>query len=200
MGAEIDDDDVGAHGLGGIARERDGACPADLGPVHEVGDEGDDPHARHGGTTGNSYHHPVALVLFVLFLTVPIAELAVVVAVGERIGILDTLALMVLISAAGALLAKRQGLRVLQTIRDRLDRGEVPGTELIDGLLVLVAAVLMLTPGFLTDALALLLLVPFVRAGIRRLLRASFERRVRVVRSGDYRGGVIDVEPEERGP
>ena len=141
----------------------------------------------------------MAPVLFVLFLVVPIAELAVIVAVGERVGIPETILLVVLISAAGAFMAKRQGLRVVSAIRRRLDRGEMPGTELIDGLLVLVAGLLMLTPGFLTDVVALLLLLPLVRAGIRRLVRRSFERRIRLVRVVPSRP-VIDIDTEDSRP
>ena len=137
--------------------------------------------------------------LFVLFLVVPVAELAVVVTVGREIGIPETILLMVLMSAAGAFMAKRQGFRVVRAIRDRLNRGEVPGTELIDGLLILVAGVLMLTPGFLTDALALFLLVPPVRIGIRRVVRRSFERRVKLVRVAPLRR-VIDLDAEEFPP
>lgn len=125
----------------------------------------------------------MAVVLFALFLLVPIVELTVIITVGARIGVVETLGLMILMSALGAFLAKRQGLRTLRVIRDRLDHGQVPGKELLDGLLILVAAALMLTPGFVTDAAALLLLLPPVRAGIRRVLRGSFERRVFLLRA-----------------
>jgi len=125
----------------------------------------------------------MAVVLFALFLLVPIVELTVIITVGARIGVVETLGLMILMSALGAFLAKRQGLRTLRVIRDRLDHGQVPGKELLDGLLILIAAALMLTPGFVTDAAALLLLLPPVRAGIRRVLRGSFERRVFLLRA-----------------
>lgn len=141
----------------------------------------------------------MALVLVVLFLVVPIAELAVVISVGGYLGIPETIVLMIAISVAGAVMAKRQGLRVLRAVQDRLHRGEVPGKELTDGLLVLVAAVLLLTPGFLTDALALLLLVPFVRGAVRAVVRRAFEHRVQVV-TGPVRGWVVDSDARPSSP
>ncbi len=74
----------------------------------------------------------------------------------------------------------------------------MPGKELTDGLLVLVAAVLLLTPGFVTDGVALLLLVPPVRAGIRAVVRRSFEKRVTVVRGFEERQRTIDAELLDR--
>lgn len=123
----------------------------------------------------------MAAALFLLFLVVPFAELAVLIAVGDRIGVPETLLLMVAMSAVGAVMAKRQGLRILRAVQQRVERGEVPGRELLDGLLVLVAAALLLTPGLLTDAFGILLLLPPVRAGVRTLVRRVLERRVRVV-------------------
>lgn len=116
--------------------------------------------------------------LALLFFAVPLAELAVIIWVGGHLGIVETIAILVLVSLAGAWMAKAQGLFALRAIRAKLDRGEMPGAELTDGLLVLVAAVLLLTPGFLTDAVALLLLVPPVRAGVRLWLRRRFARRL----------------------
>lgn len=131
--------------------------------------------------------------LILLFFAVPFVELAVVIAVGSRIGVFDTILVLVLVSVVGAFLAKRQGLGVLREIRRQLDRGQMPGSALTDGLLVLVAATLLLTPGFLTDAVALLLLLPFVRASLRGGVRRWFERRVQVQ---NY--GVVDLDPDRR--
>lgn len=132
--------------------------------------------------------------LVLLFFTVPFVELAVVITIGRHLGIADTIFLMLAISVLGAFLAKRQGLGVLREVQRRMQMGEVPGRELVDGLLVLVAAVLLLTPGFVTDAVALLLLVPPVRAGVRAVLRRRFEYRV------DLRtGGVVDADWRDSG-
>lgn len=140
----------------------------------------------------------MVLLLAILFFAVPIAELAVLISVGQQIGIGDTILLMIGVSVVGAFMARRQGLGVLREVQRRSARGEVPGKELIDGLLVLVAAVLLLTPGFVTDGVALLLLVPPVRAGIRAVVRRSFERRVTVVQGFEARRRTIDAELLER--
>lgn len=119
-------------------------------------------------------------VLALLFFGVPLAELAIIMWVGGHLGIFETIALLVVVSLAGAWLAKQQGLFALRAIRTKLDAGELPGVELTDGVLVLVAAVLLLTPGFLTDAVALALLLPPVRALVRMWLRRRFERRIEI--------------------
>lgn len=120
-------------------------------------------------------------VLAIVFLVVPLAELYVIIQVGQAIGVLDTLALLIVISVVGAWLAKREGIGVLRRIQRSLDAGRVPGTELVDGFLILLAGALMLTPGFLTDILAILLLLPPVRAVVRRQLRRAFARRIEIL-------------------
>ena len=119
--------------------------------------------------------------LVVLFLAVPIAELYVLLQVGHAIGVLNTLALLILVSVVGAWLAKREGLGVLRRMQAAVNAGRVPGTELIDGFLILLAAALMLTPGFLTDVVAILLLLPPVRAAVRQVLRRRFVRRIGIL-------------------
>ena len=119
--------------------------------------------------------------LALLFIVVPIAELYVIIQVGQAIGVLDTLALLILISVVGAWLAKRDGLGVLRRIQRALEAGRVPGTELIDGFLILLAGALMLTPGFITDIIAILLLLPPCRAVVRRQLRRVFARRIEIL-------------------
>ena len=119
--------------------------------------------------------------LVVLFIGVPFAEIYVLLQVGHAIGVLNTLGLLVLVSIVGAWLAKREGLGVLRRMQAALEAGRVPGKELVDGFLILLAAALMLTPGFLTDVAAILLLLPPVRALVRRELRRRFARRIEIV-------------------
>ena len=119
--------------------------------------------------------------LAILFIVVPLAELYVILQVGQAIGVLDTIGLLILISVVGAWLAKREGIGVLRRIQRSIEAGRVPGTELIDGFLILLAGALMLTPGFLTDVLAILLLLPPVRVGVRRQLRRVFARRIEIL-------------------
>lgn len=120
-------------------------------------------------------------VLIALFIGVPFAEIYVLLQVGDAIGVVNTLGLLILISVVGAWLAKREGLGVLRRMQRSIDSGRVPGTELVDGFLILLAGALMLTPGFLTDILAILLLLPPVRAVVRRELRRRVARRIQII-------------------
>jgi UPF0716 protein FxsA len=122
----------------------------------------------------------IGLLLALVFLVVPLAELAVIIQVGQWIGVVDTLALLVLISVVGAWLAKREGIGVWRRIQRQLQLGRMPGNELIDGFLILFAAALLLTPGFLTDLLAILLLLPPTRAVARTALRRAFAWRLAI--------------------
>jgi UPF0716 protein FxsA len=119
--------------------------------------------------------------LLVLFICVPFAEIYVLLQVGHAIGVLNTLALLIIVSAVGAWLAKREGLGVIRRMQRTIEAGRVPGTELVDGFLILLAAALMLTPGFLTDIVAIFLLLPPVRAVVRRELRRRVARRIEII-------------------
>ena len=120
-------------------------------------------------------------ILIALFIGVPFAEIYVLLQVGQAIGAINTLVLLILISVVGAWLAKREGLGVLRRMQRSIDAGRVPGTELVDGFLILLAGALMLTPGFLTDILAILLLLPPVRAVVRREVRRRVARRIQII-------------------
>jgi UPF0716 protein FxsA len=124
--------------------------------------------------------------LVVLFIVVPLAELAVIIAAGRAFGILETLLALFAISIAGAWLAKTQGLGVLQRIRAEMDAGRMPASELIDGALILVGAVLLLTPGFLTDLVAVGLLVPPGRRVVRGVARSVIASRFAVLRAYNH--------------
>jgi len=123
----------------------------------------------------------VLALLALVFIGVPFAEIYVLLQVGHAIGVLNTLALLVLVSVVGAWLAKREGLGVLRRMQAAVNAGRVPGVELVDGFLILLAGALMLTPGFLTDIVAILLLLPPVRAVVRRELRRRFARRIEIL-------------------
>lgn len=105
--------------------------------------------------------------LAVLFLVVPFVELFVLLQVGQAIGVVDTIVLLVVVSVVGAWLVKREGLGVLRRAQERVAAGTVPGRELVDGILILFAGALLLTPGFVTDVVGILLLLPPVRAALR---------------------------------
>lgn len=118
--------------------------------------------------------------LLLLFVVVPAVELLLIVEVGGRIGTLATLGIIVLTGVAGVTLARAEGLAVLERVRAAAAEGRMPTDEVVDGGLILVAAAMLLTPGFLTDACGFLLLFPLTRPLFRRLaarwLRARIER------------------------
>ncbi len=140
-----------------------------------------------------------------LFLALPFAEIAGFVIVGRQIGVLATLALVIAAAIAGAMLLRIQGFGVMTRIRAEMDAGRDPSRELANGAMILVAAVLLLIPGFITDIVGLLLFLPPVRAVAWRLLKsrvvvstAGFSR----AGPGGARGRTIDLDADEykRGP
>lgn len=121
-------------------------------------------------------------ILVLLFLVLPIVELYVIIRVGQEIGALYTIGLLLVISVVGAWLAKREGLGVWRRINQQIGAGTVPGAALVDAFLILLAGALLLTPGFITDVFAVFLLLPPSRALVRRTLRRRFMGRVEVFR------------------
>lgn len=115
--------------------------------------------------------------LVTLFVVVPIAELYVIVRVGQTIGALNTVAILLAVSIGGAWLVKREGLAVIRRFRQQMEAGAVPGREMADGVLIMLAGALLITPGFLSDVLGILLLLPPVRAVVRGSLLARITRR-----------------------
>jgi UPF0716 protein FxsA len=130
----------------------------------------------------------MAGVLLLLFLIVPIVELYVIIQVGQSIGAGPTLVLLVLLSVAGAWLVKREGLGVWARFRAQLERGALPANELLDGLLILLAGALMLTPGFVTDVVGILLLIPPCRAVARSMLARRYRARLEAATVGGLGG------------
>jgi UPF0716 protein FxsA len=119
------------------------------------------------------------------------------------IGAWWTILLLVLDSMFGAWLLRHEGARAWRALRDALRDGRVPSTEIADGALILVGGTLMLTPGFVTDAFGIMLILPFTRPAFRRLLATAVARRlvVNVTRPGPgpasgpvVRGEVVDDE------
>ncbi|UFJ41525.1 membrane protein FxsA [Brevibacillus humidisoli] len=110
-------------------------------------------------------------ILLVLFVIVPIIELWGLISVGSAIGTLPTVLLVLATGVAGAWLAKQQGLQVLRLTQLQLAQGQMPTDVLLDGFMILVGGLLLLTPGFFTDSLGFLLLIPYTRMMIRHLLK-----------------------------
>ena len=120
------------------------------------------------------------MVVLPLIVGVIVAELYVIVQVAHHLGVFATLGLLVLLSASGPWLVRRQGVTVWRKARARLNEGAVPGRQLVDGVLLLVAGVLITLPGFLTGAAGILLLLPPVRALIRWLGAGWLSRRATI--------------------
>jgi len=114
--------------------------------------------------------------LLLLFTVVPIVELVLLLEVGRRIGTAATLLLILVTGVVGAVLARRQGVAALGHIRAELAGGQIPGPTIVDGVLILVAGALLITPGILTDIAGFLCLVPATRRSIRALLSQAFIR------------------------
>ncbi len=144
---------------------------------------------------------PFSLIPF-LFLFIPISEITLFVLVGGQIGVLPTIGLVILTAAAGSILLRWQGMNALARIQKEIAANRVPGKELVQGVMILLAGLLLMTPGFLTDLLGLLLFIPPVRDAVWRFLSS----RVNVqtfgggfAQDGARRSepGVVDLDEDE---
>jgi UPF0716 protein FxsA len=116
--------------------------------------------------------------LLILFIVVPIAELAVIIQVGQQIGVLPTIAILVADSILGSMLMRSQGRSAWRRFNLALQAGRPPAREVLDGVLVIFGGALLLTPGFLTDVFGLVLLLPPSRAVVRRILVRRYADRM----------------------
>jgi len=105
--------------------------------------------------------------LFLLFTTIPLLELMLLIEVGSQLGALTTIGICLVTGFVGASLARSQGAGVIRRIQATVQQGGLPARELLDGVLILMAGVVLLTPGFVTDAAGIILLLPPTRAVIR---------------------------------
>lgn len=108
----------------------------------------------------------MALILLVAFIALPIIEIAVIIKVGGLIGAWPTVGVIILTAAAGTALVRAQGFQILARAQDSLARGQFPAAEMFEGMNLMVAGLLLLTPGFVTDAFGLVLLIPPFRRAI----------------------------------
>ena len=119
--------------------------------------------------------------LFLLFIVVPAVELALLIELGQHIGTLATLGLIAATGALGAFLARLQGLGVLRQMQSELAAGRLPASSIVDGVIILLAGGLLITPGILTDSFGFLCLAPAFRRVVKRAL---WQRLTRAVREG----------------
>lgn len=141
--------------------------------------------------------------LLILFITIPVLELCIFMMLGSKIGIPTTLAIIVITAVLGAWLTKSQGLKALTKYQSALSQGRLPHEEVMDGLLILIAGAVLLTPGFLTDAIGFSLLVPTFRDIVKSIAKGYLSGKVSV--AGEAMGApkpapggsnVINIEAE----
>ena len=109
-------------------------------------------------------------ILLALFICVPIIEIGLFIQVGGFLGLWPTIALVLITAFAGASLVRSQGIQTLMSVQSRLQQGEMPAQQIVEGVMLAVAGVFLLTPGFMTDALGMLVLLPAPRAKIAKEL------------------------------
>ena len=139
--------------------------------------------------------------LLLLFTLIPLAEAALLFYIADHTSWMFTLGLIIVTGVVGATLARREGFRCVRTIQDRMRQGELPADSLFDGLLILIAGAVLITPGILTDITGFALLIPGIRRVIRRRLGAYAKSHIHIVTPGggptaEQRGGeskIIDV-------
>lgn len=126
------------------------------------------------------------LLLVLLFLLVPIVELYVIIQVGQAIGVLNTIGILILDSVLGTVLLRSQGRAVWRRFNEALAAGRPPAREVLDGALVIFGGALLLTPGFLSDVLGIVLLLPPTRAVVRRILLRGALNRIAFTVGGPF--------------
>ncbi|ARC91137.1 membrane protein FxsA [Vibrio coralliilyticus] len=125
-------------------------------------------------------------ILLLMFIFVPIIEIGLFISVGGYLGLWPTIALVLITAFVGASLVRSQGLQTLMSVQNRLQQGELPAQQILEGVMLAVSGVLLLTPGFMTDALGMLVLLPAPRAAMAKYLMSKMT--VQSV-GGGFQGG-----------
>ncbi|MBM4762535.1 FxsA family protein [Bacillus sp. B15-48] len=116
--------------------------------------------------------------LFLAIIIVPAVEIAILLWFGQLIGVLPTFLFILLTGLIGAYLAKQQGIVTIRKVQDNMERGIMPGDALLDGVCILIGGTLLLTPGFVTDIIGFLLLIPATRKHMKNWLAQFFRKRM----------------------
>lgn len=124
--------------------------------------------------------------LIPLFIIVPLVELAILIQIGKWLGVWETIGLCILTALVGAFLVKSEGLRIWLKLQSELMQGRMPTDQLIDGVLILIGGIMLLTPGVVTDLIGLTMLIPFTRFFYRAWLKKKFEKKIRFVGQNNY--------------
>ncbi|MGS0692123.1 FxsA family protein [Shewanella sp. 30m-9] len=126
-------------------------------------------------------------ILLLIFVLVPVMELSVLIRVGEVLGSWTTVALVIFTAVVGVSLVRTQGISTLMQVQQKLARGEAPGQEIVEGMMLAVAGLLLLIPGFVTDFLGLVLLTPFMRIPVARFFYKRMQLKVQA--NGGFQSG-----------
>jgi len=132
--------------------------------------------------------------LFLAFTLIPLIDFYLLFRVGEHIGFVWTVLIVILTGWLGAVLARREGLRVFLQFQKEIQSGKLPGDTILEGVLVLASGLLLITPGFLTDITGLTLLIPPARQRVARFIKDRYRRKLRTDQ------GIIDVEVIDEEP
>lgn len=133
-------------------------------------------------------------ILAILFILVPIAEISLLIEIGRQIGSFSTIFLVILTGIVGAYLTRTQGFQIWFQIRNQFHRGEFPANSLIEGLLVLVGGLTLLTPGFITDSLGLLCLIPPTRKLLREVIKNELGKRIETPQRNTTKHDAVEAE------
>lgn len=133
------------------------------------------------------------LIMFIIFVLIPVVELSVLIRVGEVLGSWNTVALVILTAVVGVSLVRSQGLSTLMSVQKKLAAGEAPGQEIVEGMMLAMAGILLLIPGFVTDLIGLILLTPITRAPLARYFYQRMQ--LKVVAGAQFRAGANPFEP-----
>lgn len=123
--------------------------------------------------------------LFLIFVIIPIIEIYLLIEVGSRIGTLNTIIVIFLTAIVGASMVQHQGLGVMRRMQQNINEGVSPAEEMVNGVMLLIAGILLITPGFFTDAIGFLMVIPFTRNLIKKIARRIIDKKVS--------SGVIDI-------
>ena len=134
-------------------------------------------------------------ILFFMFLVIPLIEIAILIEIGKVFGAAYTIILVIGTAALGAALLRQQGLSTIAKVQMNMDQGNLPATELIEGLMLLVAGALLLTPGFFTDVFGFMVLIPALRHRIAQTFLASFiQSQIDIRQTNTDNGNIIEGE------
>ena len=134
--------------------------------------------------------------IFLLFIVVPIIEISIFITVGSNIGILNTIAIILTTAIVGIFLVRRQGIKLLFDAQKNLSQGIMPTEEIKGGIFLLVSGLLLITPGFFTDTIGFLGLIPVTRTLMIRLVQTTMMKRYNVHQDDTIEGEYIDLDDD----